>query len=115
MEKLCKNFQKYYELGKNITIDESLLSFNGKNSMKFYIPMKPHKYGFKLHLLCDSDTSYLYNMLFEPGKICKNFINFENNSSISESIVLRLLSCVNDKKQRNIFFDGWYSSISLMK
>ena len=41
LEKLCKNFQKYYKLGSNITIDESLLHFTGKYNMKFYIPMKP--------------------------------------------------------------------------
>jgi len=115
LEKLAKNFQKYYVLGQNATIDESLLLFKGRNNMKFYIPMKPHKYGFKIHLLCDSDTNYLYNMLFDPGKTGRDFVHFDDNSSLSESIVLRLLSCLNDKKQRNIFFDGWYSSISLMK
>ena len=83
--------------------------------MKFYIPMKPHKWGFKIHLLCDSDTHYLYNILFDPGKDGKKFIYFEENTSLSESIVLKLLSCVNDNKQRNIFFDGWYSSINLIK
>ena len=82
--------------------------------MKFYIPMKPHKWGFKMHLLCDSDTHYLYNILFDPGKDGKKFIYFEENTSLSESIVLKLLSCVNDNKQRNIFFDGWYSAINLI-
>ena len=43
LEKLSLNFRKYYILGKNITIDESLLHFTGRNKMKFYIPMKPHK------------------------------------------------------------------------
>ena len=115
LQKLGENFQKFYELGQNITIDESLLLFKGRNSMKFYIPMKPHKWGFKIHCLCDSDTHYLYNMLFDPGKSGKDFIYLDDSSSISESIVLRLLSCVNDRKQRNLFCDGWYSSISLMK
>ena len=114
IEKLSSNFQKYYTLGKNITIDESLLHFTGRNKMKFYIPMKPHKWGFKIHLLCDSNTNYLYNMLFDPGKEGKDSIIYENNPSIAQSIVLRLLSCINDDKKRNIFFDGWYSSIELM-
>ena len=82
--------------------------------MKIYIPMKPHKWGFKIHLLCDSNTNYLYNILFDPGKEGKDSIIYENNPSISQSIVLRLLSCINDGKKRNIFFDGWYSSIELM-
>ena len=77
--------------------------------------MKPYKQEFKIHLLCDSDTHYLYNILFDPGKDGKKFIYFEENTSLSESIVLKLLSCVNDNKQRNIFFDGWYSSINLIK
>jgi len=115
LEKLAKNFQKFYVLGKNICIDESILQFKGRNSMKFYIPMKPHKWGFKIHLLCDSDTHYLYNMLFDPGRAGKDFINLDNNPSLAESIVLRLLSCLTDHRQRNLFCDGWYSSISLMK
>jgi len=115
LEKLASNFQKYYTLGENITIDESLVHFTGRNAMKFYIPMKPHKWGFKIHLLCDSDTHYLYNMLFDPGKVGKDLLYFEDNSSLTESVVLKLLSKIKDKKQRNLFFDGWYSSISLMK
>ena len=54
-------------------------------------------------------------MLFDAGKTGRDFVHLEDNSSLSKSIVLRLLSCLNDKKQRNIFFDGWNSSISLMK
>jgi hypothetical protein len=54
-------------------------------------------------------------MLFDPGKSGKYFLQFEDNNSLTESIVLRLLSCIHDKKQRNVFCDGWYSSISLMK
>ena len=56
--------------------------------MKFYIPLKPHKWGFKIHLLCDSNTNYLYNMLFYPGKEGKDSIIYENNPSIAQSIVL---------------------------
>ena len=77
--------------------------------------MKPHKWGFKIHLLFDSDTHYLYNMIFDPGKYGKEFLYIDKNNSISESIVLQLLSCINDNKQRNIFFDGWYSSINLFE
>ena len=79
--------------------------------MNLYIPMKPHKWGFKIHLLFDSNTNYLYNMLFDQGNEGKDSVIYENNPSIAQSIVLRLLACINDGKKRNIFFDGWYSSI----
>jgi hypothetical protein len=54
-------------------------------------------------------------MLFDPGKIGKEYLNYKDNNSMTESIVLNLLSCLNDKIQRNLFCDGWYSSIGLMK
>ena len=105
---LVKNFQKHYTLGNRITIDESLLNFTGKNKMKFYIPMKPHKWGFKLHLLYDADTSYVYNILFDPGKNNKEYFYFEDYSRLlAENIVLKLLEVIDDNRQRNIYFDGW--------
>ena len=40
-------------------------------------------------MLCDSDSKYLYNLNFDPGKFGKELIFFEDNSSITESIVLK--------------------------
>lgn len=98
-----KNFQKQYTLGNRITLDENLLHFTGKNKMKFYIPMKPHKWGFKLHLLYDADTSYVYNILFDPGKNNKEYFDFEDDGKpLAENIVLKLLEAIKDNKQRNV-------------
>ena len=47
---------------------------------------------------------------FDPGKDNKDFVYFGDNPSATESIILRLISKITD----NIFFDGWYSSISLL-
>jgi len=54
--------------------------------------------GFKIHMLCDSESKYLNNLYFDPGKFGKDFIYFEDNPSITESIVLRLLSPIKDNK-----------------
>ena len=40
-------------------------------------------------------------MIFDPGRSGKDFMYLDDNS-LSESIVLRLISCIKDKKQRNI-------------
>ena len=82
--------------------------------MKFYLPMKPHKWGFKIHLLCDSNTKYLYNMLFVQWKDGKDFIYYEDNKTITESIVLRLRKPLNDGK-KEIFFlmDGIHQLVYL--
>ena len=84
--------------------------------MKFYIPIKPNKWGFKLHLLCDEDISYAYNILLDSGKDKKEYFDFEDtNRPLAENIVLKLLESINDNKKRNVYFDGWYSSIGLMQ
>ena len=65
--------------------------------------MKPHKCGFKIHLLCDSNTKYLYNMFFDSGKDGKDFVYYEDNKTIAESIVLRLLKPLNEEKKKYFF------------
>ena len=34
---------------------------------------------------------------------------------MADNIALKLLEVIDDNRQRNIYFDGWYSSIKLMK
>ena len=75
--------------------------------------MKPHKWGFKIHLLCDLNTKYLYNMLFYPGKDGKDFIYYEDNKTIAESIVLRLLKPLNDEKKYFFLMDGIHQLVYL--
>ena len=37
-----------------ICIDEQMIPFKGSSSLKHYVPSKPHKYGYKIFVLCDS-------------------------------------------------------------
>ena len=39
--------------------------------MNYYIPMKPYKSGFKIHLLCDFDNYTYIIYFFLPGKSVK--------------------------------------------
>ena len=54
LEKLLINSKKYFKLDKNIIIDETMIFFRGRSLMRFYLPVKPHKWGYKLHSLVDS-------------------------------------------------------------
>ena len=71
------------------------------------------KWGFKIHCLVDSKTYYLYDAIIDPGKNNKNYIITNSEYNYIESIVLKLLSKHENKGYR-IFFDSWYSSISLI-
>ncbi len=42
-EILRRNFQKNYNFGSYDTIDESMIKFKGRSSLKQYLPLKPIK------------------------------------------------------------------------
>ena len=60
-EILRRNFQKSYTLGRYGSIDESMIKFKGRSSLKQYLPLKPIKRGYKVWCLCDSITGFLFN------------------------------------------------------
>jgi len=113
IQELVRRFQEYYSLGEHITIDESLVFSKARQKMKFYLPAKPHKWGFKLHLLCDSISDYVYNILFDPGKSYKSLIKSGNNN-LTQSIVLYLVQGL-ENKNHILYMDSWYTSIELAK
>jgi len=113
IKSLCAKFRQVYTLSQKICIDESLVYFRGRSKMKFYIPNKPAKWGFKLHLLCDSENNYCYNIIFDPGQTEKNFIRLDGTPYI-HSIILRLVEGL-ENRGHILFFDTWYSSIAIIK
>ena len=107
-------FQKYYILSDKITVDETMIPSKSRQIMKQYMPMKPIKWGFKLHCLTDAPNNYLYDYIFNPGKNYNKLIIFNEDYSYTESIILKLVEKLNDKS-RHLYHDDWYASISLSK
>ncbi|XP_028409257.1 piggyBac transposable element-derived protein 4-like [Dendronephthya gigantea] len=68
ISKLENAFQNAYVPGKNISIDEGLVKFNGRLSFKQYMPKKPNKFGIKVWMLADSDTYYVPRFQVYLGK-----------------------------------------------
>ena len=52
-----EEFKNFYEISNKVTIDEAMISRKSRKEMKFYLLMKPIKFEFKLHCLCDSETN----------------------------------------------------------
>ena len=89
-----------------------MIGFNGHQLMKFYLPMKPIKWDFKIHILVDC-IIVIFVPVFQVLERIIKIIQFENNS-YTESIVSKLLEKL-ENTNRCIYFDSWYSSISLCK
>lgn len=101
---LVKNFKDLYNPEEYVCVDETLLPFRGRLSMRQYIKSKRHKYGVKLFKLC-SGLGYTYNVKIYAGK--------EDDVRVTpESIVDYLTSDVINEG-RTLTIDNWYTSVSL--
>jgi hypothetical protein len=60
LKKFQENFQKYYHPHKIIAVDECMIKFKGRSTIKQYMPKKPIKSGYKLWSLADKN-GYLWN------------------------------------------------------
>nr|XP_061799518.1 piggyBac transposable element-derived protein 4-like [Nerophis lumbriciformis] len=59
---------RLFNLGREVCIDEQLISFRGRCSFRQYIPSKPAKYGLKIWALCDVNTAYAWKLDVYTGK-----------------------------------------------
>ena len=64
MKQNCLN---QYNPHRQVSIDEAMVGFKGRNSLKQYMPMKPTKRGYKIWCLCDSNNGYLSNFEVYTG------------------------------------------------
>lgn len=61
-------FQNNATNSSSQSIDESMILFKGRFSLKQYMPLKPIKRDYKVWCCCDSSTGYLYNFEIYTGK-----------------------------------------------
>ena len=116
---LSNSFLKYYECGKDLAIDETLIKFHGRLSFSQNLRNKPNKRGIKAYLICDSHNFYCYKFIIYAGsesmkKIFKPFIEKNNyyNFNKIELISLYLLDNFLDQS-RIVYMDNYYTTLNL--
>ncbi len=108
-----KGLRKAWVAGMRITIDESMVKYNGK-SVGFvqYLPAKPIKHGIKNFSVCCSYSAFLLGYEVYLGKQ-----NYGLDDGSSKNVVLRLLDQTGLllTRGRVLYADNWYASLSLAK
>lgn len=67
IEQILARFQTY-EPDQTLSVDEILQKFKGRLHWKQYIPSKRARYGMKIFCVCESSTSFVYNLIVYTGK-----------------------------------------------
>ena len=110
---LQDRFSAAYIPGKNISVDEGLVKFNGRLAFKQYMPLKPNKFGIKVWLLADADTYFVPRYQIYLGKDRNNEELFKRKG-LGYYVVWTLGEPYLDAN-RHFFFDNFFSSVDLMK
>ena len=72
---LRQKCQEYWDIGSHLTVDEIMISFDGRSIQKVTIPVKPIPVSLKLQRL--EDKGYIYNWEATRPKLAE----FQQNTS----------------------------------
>jgi hypothetical protein len=109
---IIDRFSNVYLPKENIAIDESLMLWKGRLSMKQYIPSKRARFGLKSYELCESSSGYIWKSILHTGPTMH--LNDAPDNLISSRIVMTLMSQLLGKGY-TLYLDNWYSSPSLFR
>ena len=56
LDYLQSQYKDLYNPGRDLSVDEAMIKFHGRSSLKQYMPMKPIKRGIKVWVLADSSN-----------------------------------------------------------
>jgi len=101
-----RNFQQNYALGSCVSIDKSIIKFKGRSSIKQYDPLKPIKRDYKVWILSESTTGYVYNFEINTEKDTKRHL------PLGEHEVKTLIHKI-DLRNRQLFFWQWFQSLTI--
>lgn len=89
---------------KQLCIDEPIIPFQGRHSLKNYNPQKPHKWGYKVFALSGT-SDFTYDVELFTGAADNTQLHGEPNICPSSNVVVRLLRSVPSNMNYRVFFD----------
>ena len=106
LDKLSQSFLCLYNPHRQNSVDEAMVCFKGRSSLKQYMPKKPIKRGFKLWCRNDSVNGYTCSFQVYAGK----------EGSVEKGLGSRVVKDVSKDilgKGYHLFFDNFFSSPTL--
>ena len=98
---------------EHLCVDEQMVPFKKTSWLKQFIPKKPHKWGYKFFLLCDS-SGVVYDFIIYTGKIDPVDKAGVPDLGTSSNSVLHLAQSIPHHQNHKLFFDNWFTSVPLI-
>ena len=109
IDHLSTKFAKAYEPQRDISVDEAMIKFQGRSSLKQYMPLKPTKRGIKVWVAADSTDGYFSRFEIYTGK---------RNNTTEHGLgarVVKTLSADLKGKYHHVYFDDYFTSLKLLE
>ena len=97
-------FAGLYQPNKEVAVDEAMIKFTGRSSLKQYMPMKPVKRGIKVWVLGDSHNGYFSRFQVYTGK---------KDGSVEKGLGARVVKDLTSSlkgKYHHVYFDNFFTS-----
>lgn len=98
---------------ESLSVDEQICATKARHHLKMYMPDKPHKYGYKIFVLCGV-SGYAYNLEIYTGKGKEDRLESEPDLGTSSNIVVRLTRHIPSDRNHKVYFDNYYTSIQVL-
>ena len=108
IDHLVGKYLEMYNPNKQVSIDEAMVPYKGRSSMKQYLPKKPVKRGFKIWMRGDSINGYISELEVYTGKQ-GNKVEVGLGRRVVETLTAKL-----KEKHHHIYFDNYFSSVDLL-
>ncbi len=109
LDLLSPRFLSEYNPHEELSIDEAMIPFKGRLSIKQYMKDKPTKWGIKVFVLADARNGYTVRLQVYTGK---NSQLANSDSGLCSRVVLELLSGLESKSPK-VYMDNYYTSPEL--
>ena len=107
LNKIRSNTQRAYIPHKQLSIDEAMVLFKGRSSIKQFMPLKPIKRGYKIWCLCVSINGLAYDIEVYLGATGSG-----TEGSLGEKVVMRLIEKVTGQGYE-VYMDNFFTSPAL--
>lgn len=108
LNSLQNSYLNLFPMIESLSIDEVMIPFKGKHSLKQYIRNKPIKRGYKVWVLAGIN-GYVYRFIIYEGKSGKPF----NSLGLGEEVVMKLCTGLENHNHK-VYFDNFFTSFKLV-
>ena len=97
-----------YEPGRDMSIDEAMIPFKGRSTLKQYVPLKPVRRGIKVWAKAEASSGYVSAFQVYTGK---------QGGTVETGLGANVVKTLTEDLKgthRHLFFDNYFSSVDLL-